>query len=247
MGIALDLRDRKRLQEMQQLYETVVLHDLRSPLGALLGALDIIVDGHLGPLEESHRGLLDRARRQGRRLLEMIATSLDLEKLRRRKLTVERRPVDLLKVVGEVFETHEELAGRRRVALELRTGGRGATARDQIVWWLDRLHLQRCVDNLVKNAVEGSPPGSTVWASVDVDDGRAMLRVHNAGPPIPPDVRATLFHPFGTHGKRGGSGLGLYGVKLLVEAMAGEVSFETGEGGTTFELLFAREDGGIRL
>jgi signal transduction histidine kinase len=66
----------------------------------------------------------------------------------------------------------------------------------------------------------------------------ARIRVHNEGAPIPPDVRATLFHPFSTYGKRGGTGLGIYGVKMAVEAMGGRVDCETGAKGTVFEIVF---------
>jgi signal transduction histidine kinase len=92
------------------------------------------------------------------------------------------------------------------------------------------------VDNLLKNAIEAAPRRGPVTLTVEARDGAGRVRVHNPGAPIPAPVRATLFHPFGTYGKRGGTGLGLYGVKLLAEAMKGGVSYETGEGGTTFEL-----------
>ena len=97
----------------------------------------------------------------------------------------------------------------------------------------------------MKNAIEASPAAGQVRAVVAVDPDAARVRVENGGPPLPAEVRATLFHPFGTYGKRGGTGLGLYGVKLLVEAMGGTVRFESGQAGTAFELAFpaTRADG----
>jgi signal transduction histidine kinase len=97
------------------------------------------------------------------------------------------------------------------------------------------------VDNLVKNAVEASPRGAEVEVRLGaVDGGGARLSVRKPGrKPIPPEVQATLFHPFGTYGKRGGTGLGLYGVKLLVEAMAGRWSTPPDETGTEFALTWA--------
>jgi signal transduction histidine kinase len=98
--------------------------------------------------------------------------------------------------------------------------------------------VQRCVDNLVKNAVEAAPRDTPVTVAVAEDGPAVTLRVHNSGPPIPPDVLATLFHPFSTFGKRGGTGLGLFGVKLTVEALGGTVTHETGVTGTAFTIRF---------
>jgi signal transduction histidine kinase len=177
---------------------------------------------------------------------ELIATSLDLEKLKARQVAVDPEPVDLIATVRASIEDHADAARAAEIAVRLRLGDREATEADRLPWELDPLHLQRCTDNLVKNAIEASPRGGEVRAIVAGDAGVARIRVENGGPPLPAQVRATLFHPFGTYGKRGGTGLGLYGVKQLVEAMGGAVRFESGEAGTAFELSFPAARGGDR-
>ncbi len=163
----------------------------------------------------------------------LIDTSLDLEKLRRRTIKLDLTDVDLRAVAEESLSRHADQAARKDVATELRCD-------EALVLGLDPLHLQRAVDNLVKNAIEASPRGERVLVTLRraADTGVTELAIHNGGPPIPADVRATLFHPFSTFGKRGGTGLGIYGVKLAVESMGGAVSYETGAGGTTFALTF---------
>ena len=238
LGRALDLRERKEAEEFRRLHDLVIWHDLKSPLGVVLNVLELVLGGAAGKPSSRQRDLLERALRQGQRMQELIATSLDLEKLKARKPVVELEPVELVSAVRESLEDHEALARSKDVLAVLRFGEHRATPTDRLYWELDALHLRRCLDNLVKNAIEASPGGGEVTVVVAPDPGGVRLRVANGGPPLPAEVRATLFHPFGTYGKRGGTGLGLYGVKLLVEAMGGSVFCESGEAGTAFELAF---------
>lgn len=239
MGIGLDQRERKQIEEMKELYDLVMRHDLKAPLGGILALLHVMLDGMTGELSDRQRDILQRAVRSGERMKEIIATSLDLEKLRRGTLRLDLAEVDLFAVVRETFETLADPAARAQVSLELRAGPRPAVASDRLTLRLDPVHLQRAVDNLVKNAIEAAPSESPVLVEVSGADGKGAIRVINGGKPIPPPVRATLFHPFSTYGKKGGTGLGIYGVKMAVEAMGGAIRYETGEEGTMFEIAFS--------
>jgi len=238
MGIGIDLSERKKLEEMKELYDMVVRHDLKAPLGSILTIGETLASGYMGELGDKQKRMLDRIVKAGKQMLEMIATSLDMAKMERGTLRLNIEDVDLFAAVRTSFENLAGLAEHGGVKLELTADGRPAGTEDRLTAALDPVHLQRCTDNLVKNAIEASPRGETVTVAVAEKGGAGRVRVHNRGEPIPPDVRATLFHPFSTFGKRGGTGLGAYGVKLLTEAMGGTVSYETGESGTTFELAF---------
>ncbi len=243
LGLGLDLRERRQAEEMKALYDLIMRHDLKSPLSGMMGLLGVMHDGLAGDLTVKQKDLLQRAMRSGDRMAAIIATSLDLEKLRRGTLRLDLSDVDLYSVVRESFETLADQARRAEVSLKLRSGVRPASAEDLLVLQLDPIHLQRAVDNLVKNAIEAAPAGTDVLVTIEETDGSASIRVQNGGDPIPPPVRATLFHPFSTYGKRGGTGLGIYGVKLAVEAMGGSIRYETGEAGTLFEIAFPRGRG----
>jgi signal transduction histidine kinase len=178
---------------------------------------------------------------QGRTMQDIIATSLDLEKLKRGQLKLELEDVDLFDTVRQSFEALEGMAARKKVELSLRGEG-GCAESGTLTRRLDPTHLRRCTDNLIKNAIEASPKGERVAVTVGDPDGGARIRVHNGGDPIPPDVRPYLFHAYSTYGKRGGTGLGVYGVKLTVEAMGGTIDYETGAQGTTFTITFGAAD-----
>lgn len=243
MGLSIDLTERRRVEEMRDLYQLVVRHDLKAPLGALSALIETLADGYAGPLTSKQHEILGRALNAAGRMSEIIATSLDLEKLKQGKLRVDSVDVDLFAIARGSIETLTDLAERRQVPVQLLAGERPANPQDRLILWTDPVHLQRSTDNLLKNAIEASPAGSPVLVRIDSTAERARFRVHNGGDPIPPDVRATLFHPFSTFGKRGGTGLGIYGVKMAVEAMGGTVDYETGEDGTTFTIALPLESG----
>lgn len=238
MGIGIDVTEQRRAEEMREIYSMVIRHDLKAPLASILALVGTILEGYAGEVPAKQRDILERTRRAGLRMEDMIATSLDLEKMKRGTLRLSPADTDLYESVRESAGTLADLADRKRVIVSVRTAGHVATEDDRLIIETDPIHLQRCLDNLLKNAIEAAPDGSLVLVSVErrEEDDSARIAFHNEGPPIPPDVRATLFHPFSTYGKRGGTGLGVFGVKMTVEAMGGTIRHESDARGTTFEI-----------
>jgi PAS domain S-box-containing protein len=238
MGVAIDISERKRAEEMRELYDALVRHDLKAPAAVAMTVLSALLDGQMGDLNAKQRDLLERARRKIQQMLDTVATYLDLQKLRRAALELDLKDVDLFEIVRTSFDTFAETAEDRNIAMELCAENLAAGAERRLVLRLDPLQIQRCLDNLVKNAVEGADRGGTVRVTIARSAASATVSVHNTGTPIAPDAQRTIFHPFSTYGKRGGTGLGAYGVRLLTEAMGGTARFETGPEGTTFVLEF---------
>ncbi|MDX9719909.1 MAG: PAS domain-containing sensor histidine kinase [Myxococcota bacterium] len=232
IGLLLDLRERKEIEELKRLYEMVVRHDLKAPLAAMQSLLSILVQGYAGALSEKQTEMLERAQGQAAQMTALIETSLDLEKLRRRTLKLELQPHSPLPILEQSIRTLEAQAARAGVEVVLEP------STDALHIGIDPTHFQRCTDNLIKNAIEASPNGAAVRIRCFRDSVDVVLQVHNLGAPIPANIRATLFHPFSTYGKRGGTGLGIYGVKLLSEAMGGSIAYSSDEQGTVFELRF---------
>lgn len=233
MGIGIDITERVEAERFKELYDTVVRHDLKAPLGSIITVASTLAGGYLGELTDRQRGMLEKLLKQGQAMQDIIATSLDVEKLKRGRLNLDLEDVDVLDTIRESFEALHGQAEAKQVKFRLIADGRGLVHR------LDRTHLRRCADNLIKNAVEASPKGGEVTVhALRTEAGGVRISVHNGGDPIPPDVRPYLFHPYSTYGKRGGTGLGIYGVKLTVEAMGGTIDYETGEQGTTFMIEF---------
>jgi PAS domain S-box-containing protein len=238
MGVAIDMSERRRAEELRELYDALVRHDLKAPAAVTMTVLSALLDGHMGPLNPKQRDLIERARRKVQQMLDTVATYLDIQKLRGAALRLDVEDVDLFAIVRESLDTLAEIAADRNVTLDLRSDDEPARADDRLVLRLDPVQLQRCSDNLVKSAIEGAERGGKVTVTISHAAALATIRVHNTGNPIAPDVVSTIFHPFSTYGKRGGTGLGASGVRMLTEAMGGKVQFDTGSHGTTFALEF---------
>lgn len=167
---------------------------------------------------------------------ELIATSLDQEKRRARKLAVDREPVDLVATMRVFGDDHTmpDRVSRRGSRARSETGLPRGTTRGP---GCSTPALRRCPDNPIQNAIEASPAGGEDQAIVARSPEGVRIGVKNGGPPLPAEVRATPFPPFGTFGRRVAP-LGLYGARIVVETMGGPLRYEASEVGTAFKLSF---------
>ena len=234
LGHGIDVTARKQLEDQKRLYEMVVRHDLRAPLAAIQSMLQMVVGGYYGDLSAQQTDKLQRALERAALMQRMIDTSLDMEKLARGHLVLDCSEIDLPQAAAHAVETLQVQAAAKDISVTVEAPEVMAAL------LTDAVHLGRCMENLVKNAIEAAPRGSAVRVVIAEEGEQVSLRVHNSGDPIPPPVRATLFHPFSTFGKRGGTGLGIYGVKMAMEALGGSVSYVSDAEETVFTLSLPR-------
>ena len=217
--------ERRRLQE----FMGMVAHDLRNPLAAILGSLQILTQ------QATHR---PSARTQ--RLLQLIEAAAHsmsrlLNDLRDASMTGAGRfdvctaQNDLVAIARRVVELQQAPAADHRLVLD-------APARLEGVW--DGERLDQLLTNLVSNAIKYSPAGTEVHVSVRGGAGEARVCVSDHGVGLDPDQVKRLFQPF-TRLYPGqevrGVGLGLYISKAIVEAHGGRIWVESAPGqGSTF-------------
>lgn len=200
-----------------------VAHDIRSPLAAL-GAATKGLD-----LPDDQRTLIDGAvgRMQG------IADDL-LARYRTPGEAVKARPETCAlaglidQVLAEKRLQHKDKAG---VRIDFEYTAPGARAA------VDPKELQRLISNLVNNAVEAFEKAGTVFVGLAATDGRVLITVKDDGKGIPPAVLAKLGQKGETHGKAGGTGLGLYHARTSAESWGGSLKIESEPGrGTTITI-----------
>lgn len=160
---------------------------------------------------------------------------MDLARLRMdRSLELHRQPTDLAALVREVAAEHPQATDRHRIHVE----GEGS-----LMGSWDRVRITRVVQNLIGNAVRYSPDGGTITANVerqtDESGTWAVVRIVDQGVGVPSEDLPRIFEQFhrGTNviGKVGGTGIGLFSVRQIVEQHGGKVTVESQEGqGSTF-------------
>ncbi|MBI2944920.1 MAG: HAMP domain-containing histidine kinase [Candidatus Wallbacteria bacterium] len=227
-------RRQERLAVVGQMAGTMI-HDLRGPLTVLMGMTELMQDEEDGI-----------ARKQlGVRVFEHInrieAMARDVLDFSRGVSNMERSRFRAASVLESVAADLASIATRKGVVLRVDPEWDGLV-------WGDQEKLLRLAHNLVKNAIEATPAGRRVVVRTRAGAGRWQLLVEDEGTGISPQVAARLFEPFATHGKSGGTGLGLAMVKSVAETHGGSVTHAARPGGgTVFRVelpIDRREPGG---
>jgi signal transduction histidine kinase len=211
-----------RLLRSQEEFVADASHELRTPLTALRLRLENLE----GALEERGRRDLDAALREVDRLAAIVEGLLALARADAGSTPRER--VDVSAVVRDRLETWRPLAGERAVRLAAELDGEQPVR-------ASGERLAQVLDNLVSNALEVAPAGSTVTLSARAAAPWVELLVRDEGPGMTVDQRARAFDRFWRApergGSSGGSGLGLAIVRKLVEADEGEIELADAPGG----------------
>jgi signal transduction histidine kinase len=204
-------------------------HELRTPLNGVVGMAEIMAVGELSPIQRSH---LDVLRSAAGNLTQMIEHLLQITRLERHEVVIERAPFDPAAAVTRAVEQHAEAARIRGLDLRCDVQPLGRRLGDE-------RHLDQILGYLIDNALTYTERGGvTVTARQDGEVVR--IAVTDTGMGIRADLKPQLFDVFvqgdDSLTKRfDGVGLGLSICRNLVEAMGGRISVESEEGaGSTF-------------
>jgi signal transduction histidine kinase len=210
-------------------------HELRTPLAAILGYAELIQEGFYGSLPEKSLDALARIRSNGKHLLGLINTVLDIAKIESGQFSLNLGEYALENVVETVCAATESLAEAKKLALK------AEVARRLPVGLGDEQRLTQVLLNLVGNAIKFTDAGE-VRISAAAKDGQFAVSVTDTGPGIPQDEQARIFEQFhqvdsSNTKAKGGTGLGLAIAKEIVEMHGGRIWVESTLGkGATFQL-----------
>jgi two-component system NtrC family sensor kinase len=228
-----DITHLKDLDRIKSEFVTTVSHDLRSPLTAILGYVELIE--RAGPLTTQQEDFVGRVRISVEQIAHLVTDLLDLGRIESGlDTTKERTPMAVL--------THYALDSfRNRIAekgLKLETN-----LQDGLPFvYGDPIRLRQLVDNLLENAMKYTASDGTIYIETEAEDDQVILRIRDTGPGIPPQDQPFLFDKFfrasNTPGDAPGTGLGLSIVKSIVDQHDGRIWVESELGqGATFTVV----------
>ncbi|MBM3330486.1 HAMP domain-containing histidine kinase [candidate division WOR-3 bacterium] len=240
LGFAEDLQDalaaRKRAEEKQaQLMKQVeaanlelaafahtVAHDLKSPLGAVLGFAELLTDAAVELSSKDVRESLQAVHHSARKMNNIIDELLLLAEVR--EAEVEKQPVEMAAIVSGALQRLSHMTAE--YAPEIVLPDRWPLALAHGPW------IEEVWANYLSNAMKygGRPPRLELGA--DTADGKARFWVRDNGPGLTPEQQARLFMPFTRlhHARATGSGLGLSIVRRIMEKLGGEAWVESESG-----------------
>lgn len=210
-----------------------VSHELRSPLNAILGFADILMEEVDGPLSPSAREEVEQIRGSGAHLLSLINDILEFSALESGQLRLSRGRVDLFSLASEVVREARGLVGDK--ALSVRIEG------DVVLARVDGRRVRQILGNLVNNAIKFTQRGE-VAIVVGREGKMASLSVSDTGPGISSQERAVIFEEYkqarSERIRRRGTGLGLAIARRLVLLHHGSIQVQSELGrGSTFKVL----------
>jgi len=234
IGIVRDITKQKEVDRIKNEFISTVSHELRTPLTSIKGSLGLVTLGAFGALPEPARDLIEIAKKNSERLIDLVNDILDVEKLESGTLALHFETLDLSKLVADVIDTNDGLAREFGVNFVCRDLDPDAMVRG------DSNRLTQIIANLLSNAAKFSPSGQDVEISVLRESDTVKVSVSDRGPGIPEEFRTRIFERFsqadGTDARdKGGSGLGLNITRSFVEKHGGLIDYESKVGvGSTF-------------
>lgn len=241
LSIARDVSARRELTRQRQQFLAMLTHDIKNPLGIVLGFAELL--GEVGPLNEEQQDLLARIQANAGAVLTLVANYLNLSQIEAGQLSIVRKPVDVTTLIDGVLDQFRVAAAQARIACERRVDDAlGVIAADPVA-------LERVLTNLMHNALKFTPPGGRIGVRAGRGADAITLQVSDTGPGIAPEDLESVFQLYQrgmTRQAREGTGLGLFIARALVGAHGGRIGIEStvGQGTTvTVSLPLAAADG----
>jgi two-component system sensor histidine kinase/response regulator len=235
------LRKLRELEKLKDDLMKMIVHDLKSPLSAVLATLEMLRDGDFGELGEAQANAVTDAESRAHDLLDLISDLLELARLEEAELSLELQEMNAAGLVDELVSEWDMRLRQSGSTLAVEIASRLPAFR------ADPSLLKRVFSNLLQNAlVHGGGP-VRVRITAREEAGFVLFSVQDDGPGIAPEYLELIFRKFETLGsapsllspQMRNSGLGLAFCKLAVEAHRGRIwaASRLGEGSTFYVQL----------
>jgi signal transduction histidine kinase len=227
----------RRLSALRADFVSLVSHELRSPLAAVIGSAKTLHDRWRELAPEQRESFLALIEHETNRLAELVSDVLDTSRIESGQFSYSFADVDLGELVNESAAAAE--SGQDEVKI------RSQVHRPLPLVRGDRERLRQVLTNLLDNAVKYSPAGEEVEVEALAVDGRINIEVRDRGPGVDPEHQALIFEKFGRvsgeHAKPG-TGLGLFIARSIAQAHGGSLEVHSRPGrGAAFTLELPAE------
>ena len=231
-----DVSEEKSVERFREDLTNMIVHDLRSPLTAVISSLHLLEDMFKSNAFADFEAVIGIALTSSENQMRMIISMLEIDKLEKKTLPLQLEVVPIKPLIDKAMSAMAMLANTAKIRMI------DCVPPDLPDLQIDEEQIRRVLVNLLDNAVRHTPSGGEVRidASLVASNGHALIGVTDTGKGIPPERREDIFKKFvqlpksAIRGQRG-MGLGLTFCKLAIEAHGGRIWVENGpEGGAAF-------------
>jgi two-component system sensor histidine kinase CreC len=217
-----EMRETLEGRKYIETYVQTLTHEMKSPVAAIRGAAEILEDDSDMPQPQREK-FLTNIQTETERLQNIIDRLLSLSAIEAQKNLESPRPVDLSKLVHHVCDDHHQAAESKNLKIDLRIEDRPVVEGEEFL-------LEMAVANLLQNAIDFSPKGSTLTVTLQCADRRAAIHIDDEGTGVPDYARERVFDRFYSlqHPDTGrkSSGLGLCFVREAAQLHNGSAKLE---------------------
>lgn len=223
LAVYRDMTAVNKLQQQRAEFSAMLAHDIRNPVGLILGCITLLLDEPPESDAELIKKWHLRIMGEARFLESLVNNYLDVSTIEAGQLKLNKRIFNLSELLKRLGQRFEGEAAGRSMSLEV-------SAANDVVIEGDELALERVFANLLQNAFKFTPDGGHIALRLECRRADAIVSVHDDGPGIEPNKFSLLFEKFQhleSSERREGLGLGLHIVRELVAAHGGRVEVES--------------------
>ncbi len=229
-----DLRLAKKLERLKADFNSMIVHDLRSPMNVIQGFLELIRNRVVGDINSEQEELLDLAKENVKKVLMLVDNFLVASKIEVGKFSIEPKVNELNSLLERIIENHKLLVKNKNITIESRLN------KNLPLLLFDPLRIEQVMNNLLSNAAKFTPEGGKITVTTDLYQKEikgevkffARVGVHDTGVGIPPDKIDQIFQKYEQAEsaltlKSAGTGLGLSICKEVINLHGGEIWVES--------------------
>ena len=221
----------KKLNELKNEFLGVAAHDLRNPIGIIMGYSDFLLEEVQYCLTPDHIRMLMAIKSSSEFMLHLLNELLDVSKIESGNLNLEKRKVDIVTLVKNNLNLNRFLAQKKNISIQLNT----IESAPEII--IDPDKIEQVLNNLISNAIKFSSSNTKIIVNIFMSGKNITVSVTDQGLGIPKDEMSKLFKTFettsvkGTEGEKS-TGLGLSIVRNIINGHGGKiwVDSEVGKG-----------------
>jgi hypothetical protein len=218
-----DYDEMMEVERLKEDVERITRHDMKGPLAGVIGLVQSFSEA--ANLTADQKDSIRMIEETALQVLDMINLSNELFKIETGRFVLKPQVVMAAQIIRRIAELARHTFAVKNLTIAVATPH--GVEDDQLMALGDAMLCYSLFQNLIKNACEAAPEGTAV--TVTIYPGAPMrITLDNKGA-VPAAIRETFFDKFATAGKQGGTGLGTYSARLLVEAQNGTIAMETSD------------------
>lgn len=224
---------RREIERRKDEFLAVLAHELRNPLVPIHNAVQVLRKTEDAPAD-MRRPLFDMMERQVRHLVRLIDDLIDISRIERDKIELQRESCSIASILKNAVETAQPLVEQNRHSVSLHLPA------EDVAFWGDPVRLVQVFANLVNNAAKYTPPGGLIDIAATRQGDRVVVRVRDNGLGISPQTLPHVFELFtqgDPAGGAGGLGVGLALTQKLVQLHGGTIEVKSAGPGQGSEFI----------